>query len=124
MSTPPAVGPAASIRRLLERTPVTRPGEACDMCGEAIPDEHSHVVRMDNRGLMCTCRGCYLLFTSPGAARGKYRAVPERYLRDESLVLSQAEWDSLEIPVRMAFFFRNSELGRTVAFYPSPGVAT
>jgi hypothetical protein len=65
------------IRRVPERP---RPGERCDMCGELVPDEHEHVVNTDSRNLMCTCRGCWLLFTSNGAGGGKYRAVPDRYL--------------------------------------------
>jgi hypothetical protein len=30
----------------------------------------------------------------------------------------------LQIPVRVAFFFHNSDLGRVAAFYPSPAGAT
>ena len=57
------------------------------MCIEPIPDEHEHVVNTESRSLMCTCRGCWLLFTSNGAGGGKYRAVPDRYLAlDEPLV--------------------------------------
>ena len=33
-------------------------------------------------------------------------------------------WEALQIPVGVAFFFTNSELGRTVAFYPGPAGAT
>ena len=50
------------------------------MCAEAIGDEHSHVVDIEKRSLMCTCRGCYLLFTPEGAGGGHFRAVPDRYL--------------------------------------------
>ncbi len=38
--------------------------------------------------------------------------------------LAEATWDSIGIPVAMAFFFTNSALGSTVAFYPSPAGAT
>ncbi len=33
-------------------------------------------------------------------------------------------WDSLQIPVSVAFFFLNSELQRIAAFYPGPAGAT
>src|SRR4030095_3969259 len=33
-------------------------------------------------------------------------------------------WEVLQIPVRVAFFFTNSDLGKVVAFYPSPAGAT
>ena len=69
---------------------------------------------------MCTCRPCYLLFTAEGAEL-RYRAVPDRYLSFAGAVLDARQWDELEIPVGLAFFFANSELGRTVAFYPGPG---
>ncbi|MGI9145572.1 MAG: DUF5947 family protein [Chloroflexota bacterium] len=94
------------------------------MCREMLPDEHSHVVALENRNLMCTCRACYLLFTREGAAQGKYKAVPDRYLYDPGFALSEAEWEALQIPVRMAFFFYNSAMARLVAFYPSPAGAT
>jgi hypothetical protein len=94
------------------------------MCAEAIGSEHSHVVNVEARTLLCTCRACYLLFTRPGAARGRYRAVPDRALRLSDFRLTEAQWDALQIPVRMAFLFHNSALGRTVAFYPSPAGAT
>jgi hypothetical protein len=73
---------------------------------------------------LCTCRPCYLLFTKRGAAGGKYVSVPERYLVDPDFSLTDAEWEQLQIPVRMAFFFVNSAMGKTVAFYPSPAGAT
>jgi len=94
------------------------------MCAEAIASEHAHVVNVEARTLLCACRACYLLFTRPGAARGRYRAVPDRALRLSGFRLTEAQWDALQIPVRMAFLFHNSALGRTVAFYPSPAGAT
>jgi hypothetical protein len=98
-------------------------GERCEMCAEPIADEHQHVVNVAGRQLMCTCRGCYLLFSDPHAEL-KYRAVPDRYLRFPDFVLDRRGWESLQIPVGLAFFFHNSALGKTVAFYPGPAGAT
>ena len=98
-------------------------GERCEMCSEAIADEHQHVVNVAARQLMCTCRGCYLLFTD-SQAQLRYRAVPDRYLAFPDFALDRRAWAALQIPVGMAFFFSNSELGRTVAFYPGPAGAT
>ncbi len=39
-------------------------------------------------------------------------------------VLSDDEWDSLLVPINMAFFFYNSAAGKICAFYPSPAGAT
>lgn len=94
------------------------------MCGEHITDQHSHVVNIDSRSLLCTCRPCYLLFTREGAGRGNFRSVPDRYLADPAFQLSDARWEELQVPVAMAFFFYNSVLGRIVAQYPSPAGAT
>jgi hypothetical protein len=98
-------------------------GERCEMCSEPIPDEHQHVVNVAGRQLMCVCRACYLLFTDPEAEL-RYRAVPDRYLAFPGFALDRRAWEALQIPVGVAFFFTNSALGRTVAFYPGPAGAT
>jgi hypothetical protein len=104
--------------------PAEKTVERCEMCAEPIADWHGHVVDVEGRGLMCTCRPCALLFTKEGAGGGRYRAVPERYKHAADVPLAAASWDSIGIPVAMAFFFTNSALGQTVAFYPSPAGAT
>ncbi len=98
-------------------------GERCEMCSELISDEHQHVVNVAARQLMCACRACYLLFTD-SQAELRYRAVPDRYLAFPDFALDRRSWEALQIPVGVAFFFTNSALGRTVAFYPGPAGAT
>jgi hypothetical protein len=93
------------------------------MCAEPIADEHQHVVNLESRGLMCTCRSCYLLFTAEDAAL-RYRAVPDRYLSFPDVTLDARQYDELEIPVSLAFLFQNSVQERIVAFYPGPAGAT
>jgi hypothetical protein len=93
------------------------------MCSEPITDEHQHVVNTEVRQLMCVCRGCYLLFTDTHAEL-RYRAVPDRYLAFSDFALDRRRWEALQIPVGLAFFFRNSALNRVVAFYPGPAGAT
>ncbi len=113
------------LARFLSRRRPPTPGEACELCGEQVPEnEHRHVVDLERRGLLCSCRGCALLFTEAGAAQGRYRAVPERYLRVEPFTVPPPAWAALEIPVGIAFVVRNTQQERTVAFYPSPGGAT
>jgi len=97
--------------------------ERCDLCGTPIPEEHGHLVNLETRALLCACRPCALLFTRQGAGGGKFRTVPSRYLAARDLVLTEAQWDSLQIPVNIAFFFHNSALGRAAAFYPGPAGA-
>lgn len=106
----------SSLRRLLHAPAVSRPGEACELCGVALTEPHPHVVDVRTRRLLCTCGLC--------AGSGRFRAVPSRYLHLPGMRLSSAQWDILAIPVDLAFFFFNSGLGRMVAFYPGPaGVA-
>jgi hypothetical protein len=119
-------GPANPLA-VLARVSATRPApsaqERCEMCAEDIAAQHQHVVDLVGRGLMCTCRPCYLLFTAEDAEL-RYRAVPDRYLSFPDFALFAGQWEELEIPVGLAFFFTNSVLGRTVAFYPGPAGAT
>lgn len=120
----PAPQPPPALQQFLQSRPAPRPGERCEMCTEPIGDGHSHVVDLNSRNLICTCRACFLLFTTEGAAGGRYRAVPDRYRYLPRFAITGAQWEELQIPVGMAFFFRNSDLDRFVAFYPSPGGAT
>ena len=98
--------------------------EVCELCGAAIEEEHGHLVNAANRALLCACRPCYLLFTHDGAGGSRFRAVPQRYLAVPELASAAAVWESLNVPIGLAFFFKNSATGRTAAFYPSPAGAT
>jgi hypothetical protein len=118
-----APNPLSVLARVRASRPVPSDQQRCEMCAEPIGDQHQHVVDLVGRGLMCTCRPCYLLFTAEDAEL-RYRAVPDRYLALTDFALFAGQWDELEIPVGLAFFFRNSEQGRTVAFYPGPAGAT
>lgn len=116
--------PALAMQRFLRPRPRPAPGEVCEFCNEPIPDQHDHVADLQNRSVVCACRGCYLLFTTEGAAGGRYRAIPDRSTYDSSFVVTAAQWEALQVPVAMCFFFHNSSLGKTVAFYPGPAGAT
>ncbi|MFJ8332133.1 DUF5947 family protein [Streptomyces sp. NPDC094437] len=125
MSAPPgrAGSPAATLLRLHRNRPAPVAGERCEMCAVPVEGEHQHVVDLENRGLMCCCRACCLLFTEDGA-RLRYRTVPDRYLSFDGVPLDARAWDELQIPVGLAFLFRNSVQDRVVAFYPGPAGAT
>ncbi len=111
------------LSRIRSNRPPPEPaGERCEMCAEPIADEHQHAVNVAARQLMCVCRACYLLFTD-SEAELRYRAVPDRYLAFCGFALDRRAWEALQIPVGVAFFFVNSALGRTVAFYPGPAGA-
>ena len=113
----------ARIRESAPR-PIPEREEVCELCAEPIAAEHRHLVDLRSRTLLCACRGCFLLFESDGAGGNHFRSVPERYVAFDDLELTPAQWDSLQIPVSVAFFFLNSSLGRVAAFYPGPAGAT
>ena len=96
--------------------------EYCDLCGQTIPPdpEHRHLMEVATREIMCVCRPCSILFDSAAASEGRYRIVPERLLNLEDFRMSEAQWESLRVPVDMAFFFYNTPAGKVVAYYPSP----
>jgi hypothetical protein len=98
--------------------------EHCELCREVLNDRHGHLVDTDKRSLACACRACYLLFTQEGAGGGRYRAVPEGIYHDPDRPLTDEDWNELQIPVAMAFFFYNSAISRVVAGYPSPAGPT
>jgi len=94
--------------------------EHCDLCSEPIPPEHRHLLEVSTREIMCACRPCSILFDSQAASEGRYRLIPDRHLLLEDFEMSDAQWESLRIPVDMAFFFYSTPAERVVAFYPSP----
>lgn len=98
--------------------------ERCELCGRPIPAQHRHVADVVNRTLLCACQPCSVLLDHRGAGGGHYRLVPDRRLRLEGFRLDDLQWNALDIPVGLAFFFRSTPAGRVIALYPSPLGAT
>ncbi len=96
--------------------------ERCEMCSIELAPDHEHLVDVMTRQLACACQACAILFS--GKANVKYRRVPKRTRYLENFQLTDAQWESLLIPIGMAFFFRSSAAGKVVALYPSPAGAT
>ena len=94
--------------------------ESCELCGERIWPEHRHLLEVATREVKCVCRPCSILFDRDAASEGRYRLLPDRHLFLEDFEMSDAQWESLRIPVDMAFFFHSAPAERIVAFYPSP----
>lgn len=101
-------------------------GSICELCSAPLSEEqrHDHLVDMQHRTLTCACRACALLLDRPGAAQGRYKAVPRRVMVDPQLALTDEDWDALEIPVRLAFVFHNSAAQRWFVVYPGAAGAT
>jgi hypothetical protein len=116
----------SSLRRFAkeESEKATKAAEAaqehCELCSEPIPPDHRHLLEVSTREMMCVCRPCSILFDRQAASEGRYRLVPDRGLFLEDFEMSDAQWESLRVPVDMAFFFYSTPAERVVAFYPSP----
>ena len=94
----------------------------CELCSMALASGHPHLLEPIGRKLLCTCDACALLFS--GRAGAKFKRVPRCVRVLTNFRMTDAQWDSLMIPINMAFFFRSSPEGRMVALYPSPAGAT
>jgi len=122
----------ARLARLAQGPPLREPAvqappaaeEQCDLCAAPVPPNHRHLVELEDRRLLCACRGCALLFDSAAAGGGRLRLVPTRRRRLDGFVLDDPQWDRLRIPVDMAFFFHSTPAERVSAFYPSPAGPT
>lgn len=117
-------GNFAALEKLLHKKPPAAPGERCDFCAAPIGPKHGHLIDLKIRRIMCGCRPCWLVFEPQGAAQGRYKPVPERYIEIRDLSVDEAAWDALQIPIGLAFFFYNSTEGKLCAFYPGPAGAT
>jgi Family of unknown function (DUF5947) len=118
-----AAGAAGSLGILREFAGKRKPQvEHCDLCGAALSPEHTHLVEPKTRKLACACEACTILFSSHTS--GRYKRVPRRIQYLPDLRLTSAQWNSLLIPINMAFFFESSTAAQVIALYPSPAGAT
>jgi len=112
--------PFSVLRRFVRERTLAE--ERCELCSAALTSEHEHLVDLSTRKLTCACQACAILFS--GKANPKYRRVPRRVRYLTNFQLTGAQWDSLLIPIGMAFFFNSSAAGKVIALYPSPAGAT
>ena len=117
--------PLQALRQFAKkREPSRAPAEHCELCSEVIPEDHRHLLDLNNQALLCACQACSLLFSEQGAGSGKYRLIPRRYLSLPDFHMTDELWDEFMIPVNIVYIFRASKDNRIMAFYPSPAGAT
>ena len=119
----PAFEQAFGTLRQFTRTrrSASTPVEHCELCATGLAHGHPHLIEIAKRQIICACDACALLFD--GKEKAKYKRVSRRVLYLTNFQLSDGQWESLLIPINMAFFFRSSPEGRMVALYPSPAGA-
>jgi hypothetical protein len=111
--------PLGHLRQFVRRK---RNREACELCSQELSGEHSHLLEIPTRKLLCSCEGCSLLFSSQASSR--YRRVPRQTRKLLNFRMSDNDWDALLIPINMAFFSKSGPTGNVTALYPSPAGAT
>lgn len=112
-------GSLAALQRFVRKP--HEQAEACELCAKPLPPMHQHLLEIEKRRVTCACDPCAILFT--GSARQRYRRIPRDARRLRNFLLDDQEWESLLIPINLAFFTYNSAAGRVIAQYPSPGGA-
>jgi hypothetical protein len=95
--------------------------EVCELCAAPLSPAHQHLLEVEKRRVTCACEPCAILFD--GNARQRFRRIPRDVHRLQGFVMDDQEWDSLLIPINLAFFVHSSTAGRVIAQYPSPGGA-
>ncbi|MGH7823592.1 MAG: DUF5947 family protein [Candidatus Binatia bacterium] len=117
----PAKKSIAALRQVMNMAAGARI-DLCEFCGAQLSDNHLHVMVLSNRQLACACSACAVLLSGQGTT--KYRRVPQRALHLRDFRLTDTQWESLMIPINLAFFFYSTTAGKIVALYPSPAGAT
>jgi hypothetical protein len=96
------------------------PVERCDICNAIVPDDHRHLLQLEERRIVCACEACWALHSGDA----EYRPAGMRTIWLDELDFDDELWGMFQIPIGLAFFMRSSVTGGIVAFYPSPAGAT
>ena len=110
LGTPAA--PAAQAKPAVE--------ELCDLCHTTVPEDHRHMLNLEDRQIVCVCESCWALRSGDP----EFRPVGTRCLWLEGFDMPEHIWGSFRIPIGLAFFLHSSATGGVAALYPSPAGAT
>ncbi|MGH9589958.1 MAG: DUF5947 family protein, partial [Terracidiphilus sp.] len=119
-SIPTAEAPSeafASLRRFARPRAAV---ERCELCAMELAPEHPHLLDPASRQIACACDACAILFC--GQQEAKFLRIPRRVLRLDSFSFNDLQWQSMMLPINLAFFVRQPD-GGTRAMYPSPAGA-
>jgi hypothetical protein len=116
------VTPFATLRRFASSRKVRESRERCELCCDVLPSEHRHLFEVATRSIVCACDACALRFQA--VAAGRFKLIPRDAHALPGFRLDDAEWESLALPINLAFFFYHSPSEKMMALYPSPAGAT
>lgn len=108
------------LQRFVKRKSDTE--ERCELCSAPLRGGHQHLWEIGKRQAACACDACAILFSDQSGRR--FRRIPRDIRSLPAFALSDEQWATLNIPVDVAFFYRDSIAERTIAMYPSPAGAT
>jgi Family of unknown function (DUF5947) len=94
----------------------------CELCSVGLAAEHRHMLEMSNGRIACACDSCALRFQA--VLDGRFKLIPRDVRTLPHLNLTDVEWESLALPINLAFFFHSTPENKTKAMYPSPAGAT
>ena len=83
---------------------------------------HRHLLVVTERRIVCACDGCALSFQD--VVGGRFQLIPRDARKLSDFSLSNAQWESLPLPINLVFFFRSTQTEKVTAMYPSPAGAT
>ena len=109
----------AALREFVSKPPEA---ERCDLCKAVLAESHEHLIDPQSRRLLCACDPCAILFATSGET--KYCRVPRDIRTLGDFALSDQAWNSLGIPIGLAFVYFSSASKQTIAVYPSPAGPT
>lgn len=112
----------AFLRQFSRRRASMEPEERCELCSVPLAAAHQHLLDPRTRQISCACDGCVILFCGQQGAH--FLRIPRCIRRLVDFRMSDLEWESLMIPINLAFFYRDSIASRVIAMYPSPAGAT
>jgi hypothetical protein len=115
----PNRGSLATLRQFVRKPRIKV--EVCELCAAHLAPSHPHLLELEKRRVTCACDPCSILFS--GHAGQRYRRIPRDITRLDGFFIEDQEWESLMIPINLAFFLYNTAAERVVAQYPSPGGA-
>lgn len=106
----------------LKRNRAAPQEEYCELCGAAIAAAHRHLWRVSNRRTACACDACAMRFAN--VVDGHFKLIPRDPESIPGFQMSDAQWESLALPINLTFFYHDSAAGKMTAMYPSPAGAT
>lgn len=109
----------AALKSFLQKPPEP---ECCDLCSAPLAAQHRHLIDPQTRRIVCACDPCALLF--PGTGQTKYISIPRDVLYLDRFNLTDQLWNSLAIPIGLAFIFSSRVSENVTAIYPSPAGCT